>query len=106
MSDLRSLCRCGHVRSSHVDGAGSCSKNAGCPCEGWVPAYPVFDAALPLGVVAIRDLASGLSLVECRHEMPRSRSWCPWCFAEAWFTDGFRLPVRRLVFAPTELRLL
>lgn len=108
MTDLRNLCRCGHARSSHRDGAGPCDRNYACPCVSWAPAFSVFDVELPVGVVALRPAHAGLTVVECRHapELRSPGGWCGWCFGAPDTTAGFELAVKRLVFAPTELRLL
>lgn len=104
MSDLRKLCRCGHVRGSHEDGP--CRK---CSCLDWEPAYLVFDVELPVGVVAVREAHEGLTLVACGHApelVSPHGPWCGFCFGTPTTTNGYLLPVKRLVFAPTELRLL
>jgi hypothetical protein len=110
MASVRDICRCSHVRNSHADRAGAC-KNATCSCGKWSPAYPVYDDALPVGVTPIFDTRDGLTLVQCVHAEELRGDWpagpyCRFCFGEPRTTDGFRLPVKRLVVAPPELRLL
>lgn len=101
----RDACRCGHVRSSHA--AGGCSPRSAtpCACPKFAPAFPVLDAALPTWIVPLRSYRNGLTLVECRHG-EAGGGHCPFCRAEPWMTEGHTLAVKRLVFAPVELKLL
>ena len=59
----------------------------------------------------IKDTYGGLTIVGCGHDQAhrnrraRGLEFCAFCNGEASTTSGFRLPVKRLVFAPSELTL-
>lgn len=69
---------------------------------------PLELSSWPTGVTEVKVYRSGLSLVECRHEGLRDAEQpggpyvrgCWFCRGDAQTTQGYTLPVKRLVHAP------